>query len=81
MWPVLETIINWTAPVSYEDQHVNRYTKWRLRRELELSGFVDIELGTFLLFGPFLGSKPQKRRGPAPTTGLYQNSQTLTHPA
>jgi 2-polyprenyl-3-methyl-5-hydroxy-6-metoxy-1,4-benzoquinol methylase len=53
MWPVLEAIVNRRAKVTYEDQHINRYTRRRLRENVCSAGFINVRVGTLLLIGPF----------------------------
>jgi SAM-dependent methyltransferase len=56
MWPVLETIINRQAEVTYEDQHINRYTKRKLREHICSAGYINVGVGSFLLVGPFVAA-------------------------
>jgi SAM-dependent methyltransferase len=53
MWPVLEAIVNHRAKVTYEDQHINRYTRRRLREHICSAGFTNVGVGSLLLMGPF----------------------------
>lgn len=53
-WPVLEWIVSKIGPVDYLEQHINRFDRWRLRREVEQVGFVDVRCGTFFVIAPFL---------------------------
>ena len=53
MWPVLEAIVNHQAKVTYENQHINRYTRRRIREHICSAGFINVRAGSFLLMGPF----------------------------
>lgn len=52
-WPILEYCVNRLAPVSYEDQHICKYTKSRLRKLLADGGYTSIQVTSYLFAGPF----------------------------
>jgi 2-polyprenyl-3-methyl-5-hydroxy-6-metoxy-1,4-benzoquinol methylase len=53
-WPALEVVLNVIASVSYEDQHINKYTKSRLAEQFSRLEFEHIKVSTFQLAAPFL---------------------------
>jgi SAM-dependent methyltransferase len=52
-WPALEWVLNKTAKVSYEDQHICRYSVSTLGALLRQAGFSKVDVTTFMLFSPF----------------------------
>jgi 2-polyprenyl-3-methyl-5-hydroxy-6-metoxy-1,4-benzoquinol methylase len=52
-WPALEWVLNKTAKVSYEEQHICRYSASTLRELLRQAGFSKVHVTTFMLFSPF----------------------------
>lgn len=52
-WPFLEILLNRFGKISYEDQHISRYTKCRLGKLLRDCGFVEIAVETCLWSAPF----------------------------
>lgn len=55
-WPVLEWLVSKKGPVDYLEQHINRFDRGRLRREVEQIGFVDVRCQTFFVIAPFLAA-------------------------
>jgi SAM-dependent methyltransferase len=55
-WPVLEWMVSKIGPVDYLEQHINRFDRGRLRREVEQAGFIDVRCGTFYVISPFLAA-------------------------
>jgi len=55
-WGVLEKIVNKLGEVTYEDQHINKYTHKTLSLDLIESGFHSINVSSFLSVSPFLAS-------------------------
>ena len=53
-WPVLEWIRNGVGPLSYEDQHITRYTQSSLKLVLEQAGFQNISVERYLFLSPFV---------------------------
>lgn len=53
LWPVLEKLVNRFGDVSYEDQHISRFTAGRLRERLLRCGFVNVRVRSFLYTAPF----------------------------
>ncbi len=53
VWPLIERALNRFGEVSYEDQHITRYTKQRLRAIFASAGFTDIKISTCLFSAPF----------------------------
>ena len=56
MWPVLEAIVNRKAKVTYEDQHINRYTKRQAPRAYLFCWVRKCRGGLIFTYGPFRGS-------------------------
>jgi 2-polyprenyl-3-methyl-5-hydroxy-6-metoxy-1,4-benzoquinol methylase len=52
-WPALEWVLNKTAKVSYEEQHICQYSASRLVELLRQAGFTKVDVTTFMLFSPF----------------------------
>lgn len=52
-WPLVEAVLNKVSPVSYEEQHIAKYTKPLLKELLKEAGFADIFVGSFLWSAPF----------------------------
>lgn len=53
LWPLLEKVVNAKAPVTYEDQHITRFTPSRLRTLLAGAGFDCVRVSTFQGAAPF----------------------------
>jgi SAM-dependent methyltransferase len=61
LWPLIEWGVNLVSPVSYEQQHINRYGRGRLAAELAQAGYARVEVGTVVGLAPFaavLGPRP-----------------------
>ena len=55
-WGLLEKVVNQVAEVTYEEQHINRYSSSRLRDDLYLAGFSEVKVSSFLSASPFIAS-------------------------
>ena len=55
-WPILEKIVNLIGVVSYEDQHINHFNKYRLKELLQKVGFQKINVESYILTAPFFAS-------------------------
>ena len=53
VWPLVEWLLNRVGDVSYEDQHINKFNKRRLRATLETAGFKNINVRSYLFAAPF----------------------------
>jgi 2-polyprenyl-3-methyl-5-hydroxy-6-metoxy-1,4-benzoquinol methylase len=53
LWPILEKIVNRISDVSYQDQHITRFTVAKLRTRLANNGFVSIHVRSFQYAAPF----------------------------
>tara|TARA_Y100001960_G_scaffold66288_1_gene69801 strand:- start:561 stop:1106 length:546 start_codon:yes stop_codon:yes gene_type:complete len=54
IWPLLEVIVNLTGGVSYEEQHISKFTLRSARRLLDDSGFKVDEVSSFFTAAPFV---------------------------
>ena len=52
-WPILEGIVNIVADVSYENQHLTKYSRKRLHQLLEGHHFTNNNIHTFQYFASF----------------------------
>lgn len=52
-WPILELILNNFAKVSYEDQHINKYNIFKIKKVIDKKKFKIKSLKTFMLISPF----------------------------
>jgi ubiquinone/menaquinone biosynthesis C-methylase UbiE len=52
-WPILELILNNFAEVSYEDQHINKYNIFKIKKIIDKKKFRIKSLKTFMLISPF----------------------------
>lgn len=59
-WPIIEMVLNRVSKVSYEEQHITKFTKKRLKNLLNDSGFNIKSVETFYLISPFLALISQK---------------------
>lgn len=53
-WPFVEFLVNRLGKVDYSEQHINRYTKGRLRQLLMLAGFQKPEVSAYQFMAPFV---------------------------
>jgi len=51
LWPILEKLVGVISSVSYKDQHINRYTVNRIKKELDYSS---ITIKKYINFGIFM---------------------------
>lgn len=58
LWPALEWMVNRLAPVTYEDQHITRFHRQRLRRLFVECGFQqeEIRVGAYIGLAPFVAA-------------------------
>jgi 2-polyprenyl-3-methyl-5-hydroxy-6-metoxy-1,4-benzoquinol methylase len=52
-WPALEACVNALGPVSYKNQHINKYTRDRLQSDLMEAGFQSVSVERYLFMAPF----------------------------
>ena len=52
-WPLIELVWNKMAKVSYEDQHINPFTRSKMKKTLKETGFNNINIKTFFIISPF----------------------------
>jgi ubiquinone/menaquinone biosynthesis C-methylase UbiE len=52
-WPILELILNNFTKVSYEDQHINKYNIFKIKKIVKKNKFKIVSLKTFILVAPF----------------------------
>lgn len=55
-WPMLEWVVNRVGGVSYEDQHITRFTRSSLGAMLEQAGFKEPQVERYQFIAPFLAS-------------------------
>lgn len=55
LWPLIERLVNRLSPVSYEEQHINKYDRSRLARHLAAAGYQSVTVRTVVGFAPFAG--------------------------
>ncbi len=53
LWPVIEKAVNAVSGLSYQEQHVEKYTKNYLRNVLTQAGFLGVTAGSFQWTAPF----------------------------
>jgi 2-polyprenyl-3-methyl-5-hydroxy-6-metoxy-1,4-benzoquinol methylase len=61
LWPFIEWGVNLSSPVSYEQQHINKYHRTRLVRHLANAGYHGVTVKTVVGLAPFaavFGPKP-----------------------
>ena len=54
MWPILEFIINSVSDLSYEDQHINKFNIFRIKKIFDKKKFKISSLKSFIFLSPFL---------------------------
>jgi SAM-dependent methyltransferase len=54
LWPLVELMVNRFSKVSYEEQHITRFTRASLKALLKQSGFSSVEVSSFMGLSPFL---------------------------
>ncbi len=52
-WPLVQMLISRFGPVDYAPQHINRFTRRRLRRLLQDLGLRDVRVHPYLMLAPF----------------------------
>jgi len=53
LWPLLEFIVNKLSPLSYEDQHISKFTSSRLKKLGHKLNLKIIKIGSFNFIAPF----------------------------
>ncbi len=53
LWAVVETLVNRMGAVSYEDQHINHFTKPRLEELLAKTGVCSVKVTCYMFAAPF----------------------------
>ena len=53
VWPAVEWLLNRLGDVSYKDQHINKFTKQRLRETVAAAGFQNVDVRSYLFAAPF----------------------------
>ena len=54
LWPILELILNTVSEVKYEDQHINKFNFYKLRKLIDRKKFKIKQLNSFMVLSPFL---------------------------
>jgi 2-polyprenyl-3-methyl-5-hydroxy-6-metoxy-1,4-benzoquinol methylase len=67
LWPLIELVVNAFSRVSYEDQHINKYTPGKLQRQM--STLFDAQVSTIVGLAPFLAAISDKFVSPANELG------------
>jgi 2-polyprenyl-3-methyl-5-hydroxy-6-metoxy-1,4-benzoquinol methylase len=52
-WPLVEAVLNRVSDVSYDFQHINKFTRFRLTALLEAHGLERVAVESFLFVSPF----------------------------
>ena len=74
LWPIIEWGVNLVSPVSYEQQHVNKYRRDRLISELLEAGYRRVTVTTAVGLAPFAAVF-----GPRPVRWLHALEARLGH--
>ena len=74
LWPIIELGVNLVSPVSYEQQHVNKYRRDRLISELLEAGYRRVTVTTAVGLAPFAAVF-----GPGPVRWLHALEARLGH--
>ena len=54
LWPLLELLVNKYSKISYRDQHINKFSKVKLKKIFDQKKFKIVNLKTFIFLSPFL---------------------------
>jgi ubiquinone/menaquinone biosynthesis C-methylase UbiE len=54
LWPIVEAVVNRVAKISYENQHITKFSSARVTSLLKKTGFRAIKVRPFMFFAPFL---------------------------
>ena len=54
VWPLLEVMVNKFSKLSYEDQHINKFNSFKIKKILKTNNFKISSLKSFILFSPFI---------------------------
>lgn len=52
-WPLIEAVLNRVSEVSYDFQHINKFTRFRLSALLETHGLERVSVEPYLFLAPF----------------------------
>jgi 2-polyprenyl-3-methyl-5-hydroxy-6-metoxy-1,4-benzoquinol methylase len=74
LWPIIERGVNLVSPVSYEQQHVNKYRRNRLISELIEAGYRRVTVTTAVGLAPFAAVF-----GPRPVRWFHALEARLGH--
>lgn len=53
LWPLIELGVNAVSPVTYVEQHINKYRRSLLGGHLAAAGYRDVSIGTAVGLAPF----------------------------
>jgi len=56
LWPIIELGVNALSPVSYIEQHINKYRRGLLAAHLSAAGYRDVTVGTAVGVAPFIAA-------------------------
>lgn len=56
LWPFIEWLLNKLSPVTYHDQHINKYTPNSFVKFLETAGFEVVNVESIFVLAPFASS-------------------------
>lgn len=56
LWPLIELVVNKLGEVSYAHQHITHFNRFRLRKLLKRTGFINVTVDSYLLASPFFAS-------------------------
>lgn len=54
VWPLLEILVNYLSKVNYEEQHITKLNRRKVKFLLETTGFKEVRSRSFLHFSPFI---------------------------
>ena len=74
LWPIIEWGVNLVSPVSYEQQHINKYRRNRLFSQLTDAGYRNVTVTTAVGLAPFAAVF-----GPGPARWLHALEARLGH--
>ena len=56
LWPILEWVVGKISPISYDQQHITRFTRTTLADLLSSSKFQDSQICPFMFSAPFMAT-------------------------
>lgn len=59
-WPVIEHVVNMVGEVSYEEQHICKYTAKTLAQLLSRAGFTRVSIRAYMGFAPFVAGVSER---------------------